>query len=121
MRHIQRLNIAAFDLAVKPVSRGGAIAEDSAAFERNDAPGLLGQVAVMSHEHQRRSHSRVELVDQTHDGARGFSVEIARGLVGEKYFRPVHEGARDGDALLLAAGKLDGIMVKPPFEADPFE
>src|SRR6266404_4582922 len=37
-------------------------------------------------------------------------VEISRGLVGENYFRLIDEGARDGHALLLAAGKLRGEM-----------
>src|SRR5256885_12487937 len=34
------------------------------------------------------------------------------GLVREKYFRLVGEGAGDGDALLLAARKLRGVVVR---------
>jgi hypothetical protein len=37
---------------------------------------------------------------------RGLRVEVAGGLVGEQEQRPVHEGARDRDALHLAARKL---------------
>src|SRR5512145_506534 len=72
----------------------------------------------MGHKHQRRPHRRVELENQAHNLTRGFRVEVARGLVGEKNFRPVHKGARDGDTLLLAAGKLDRVMVEATLETD---
>ena len=40
------------------------------------------------------------------------AVEVAGGLVGEEEARRVAEGARDGDALLLAAGELVGKVVR---------
>jgi hypothetical protein len=39
---------------------------------------------------------------------RGSRIEIAGRLVGEKQARPVDQRSGDGDALLLAAGKLAG-------------
>ena len=44
------------------------------------------------------------------DDALILGVEVAGGLVGQDDFRIVHERARDGDALLLAARKLRGQM-----------
>ena len=47
-----------------------------------------------------------------HDG-RGVGIEIAGGLVGQDQDRLVDHGAGDGDALLLAAGKLRRLMAHP--------
>ena len=45
-------------------------------------------------------------------------VEIAGRFVGQHQFGLVDQGAGDGDALLLAAGKLAGMMAEPVAEAD---
>ena len=49
------------------------------------------------------------------------AVEVAGGLVGQKNGRPDHEGAGQRDALLLAAGELDGIMIAAVGQTDAFE
>ena len=41
----------------------------------------------------------------------GAAVEVAGRLIGEHDFRIVDQGTRDRDALLLAAGKLAGMMI----------
>ncbi len=38
-------------------------------------------------------------------------VEIAGGLVSHENRRARHEGSGEGDALLLAAGELDGVVI----------
>jgi hypothetical protein len=48
-------------------------------------------------------------------------VEVAGGLVGHEDGRGEHEGASEGDALLFAAGELDGIVVAALGEADAIE
>ena len=48
----------------------------------------------------------VERLEQLDDVRAGLAVEVARRLVGEEQARRVAERARDGDALLLAAGEL---------------
>ena len=53
----------------------------------------------------------VELLKYRHDLDAGAAVEIAGGLVGQQHLRVVDQGARDRDALLLATGKLAGMMV----------
>ena len=50
--------------------------------------------------------SRRELVQQRHHLRAALAVERAGGLVGEHDVAAVHERARDGHALLLAAGEL---------------
>ena len=45
-------------------------------------------------------------------------VEVAGRLVGEQHGRPAHEGAGDGDALLLAARKLGRLVPEPVGQAD---
>ena len=52
--------------------------------------------------------SLVDLLEQVHDLARHEGVEVAGWLVGQEEGRVAGDGARDGDALLLAAGELRG-------------
>jgi len=55
------------------------------------------------------------------DGFARRAVEISGGLIGEEDFWAVDEGAGDGGALLLAAGKLAGPMGDALSEADAIE
>ena len=60
------------------------------------------------------SPSARTMVDQrVEHPARGPRVEIAGRLVGQKDARPVGQRAGDGDALLLAAGKLRRAVRQP--------
>ena len=52
------------------------------------------------------------------DDAAGGAVEVAGRLVGQDDAHAGGEGAGDGDALLLAAGKLARIVPQPMAEAD---
>jgi hypothetical protein len=47
-----------------------------------------------------------------------FGVEIAGGLIGEHDFRLIDDGAGDGHALLLSAGKLGWAMAQAASEAE---
>ena len=51
----------------------------------------------------------------------GLAVEVAGGLVGEDQLGLRHEGARHGDALLLAAGELGRIVAEPMVESHRLE
>ena len=63
----------------------------------------------------------VDLLEQPEDRLRGVRVEGAGGLVAQKVFRPRGEGAGNGHALLLAAGKLRGIGFRAVGQSDEFE
>ena len=45
-------------------------------------------------------------------------IEVARGLVAHQKRRAVHDGARDGNTLLLATGKLVGALVELVLQAN---
>ena len=67
-------------------------------------------------------HGLVELVDGLAQQAQhllgGVRVQVAGRLVGEQHGGPVHERARHGDALLLAAGELRRPVRQPVAQAD---
>ena len=47
--------------------------------------------------------------EDVQDARRRLGVQISGGLVGNEEPRTIDDGARDGDALLLAAGELNGL------------
>ena len=94
----------------------------NAAVAQRDAPRCpAGQRRVVRHQHQRGSFALVERDQQFQHMLAVLGVEIAGGLVGQQNGRPHHEGARQGHALLLAARKLDGVMIAAIQQADAFE
>ena len=65
--------------------------------------------------------SSAELLEQRHHLDAGPRVEVAGGLVGEDDCGSVDQRARDGHALLLAAGELVRVVVEPLAEAHPLQ
>ena len=60
----------------------------------------------------------IERGQQVHDVAAGRRVEVAGRLVGKDHLRIGDDRPRDGDALLLAAGKFVGVVAGAVGEAD---
>src|SRR3989442_10704997 len=60
----------------------------------------------------------MERLHQLYDLARGLRVQVARRLIREDDVRFVHEGAGDGDPLLLTAGKLRRFLQRHLIEPD---
>ena len=82
--------------------------------------GARGDVVLVGDQHDRAALV-VELLEQAeHVGGRR-RVEVAGRLVGEDHRRLGDERPGDGDALLLAAGQLAGLVVGPVGEADRVE
>ena len=75
----------------------------------------------MRHQHQRGAVFAVHLEQQADDGGARIGIEAAGRLVGEEELGPHHERARERHALLLAAGKVLGIVVQPLRQADAAE
>ncbi len=73
----------------------------------------------MRDQQQRRAEPRVLLEQMVDDRLAGGAVEIAGRLVGQQQRRAGDEGARDRDALLLAARQLAGIVPQAMPEPDP--
>ena len=63
----------------------------------------------------------VEFLEHAHDLDAGLAVEVAGRFVGQQEGRLVDQGAGDGHALLLAAGKLVGMVVGAVGESHDLE
>ncbi len=60
----------------------------------------------------------IDFPDQVHHLGGRFPVEVARRLVGQDQFGPVHQGAGNCDPLLLSARKLGGQKIHAATKAD---
>jgi hypothetical protein len=72
-------------------------------------------------QNQCRPGAAVQLEHDLDDGSARFRIEITRGLIGEKNFGAIDEGAGERNPLLFAAGKLPGIMRHPFSQTDPLQ
>src|SRR6266404_5654080 len=97
--------------------------------EGSQAVILDAQLAVMELGHQgfvvggnhHRGAQLVELLEQMHQAQADPVIHIARGLVGQQQAGPRDDGARDGDALLLPAGKRGRQGIEMVAQAHPGE
>ena len=74
--------------------------------------GTGGDGRIMRH-HDDRGAFLMQLLDESHHAARHLGVEISRRLIGEQQSRRAGQRPGDGDALLLAAGKLGRVVPCP--------
>src|SRR5262245_61049486 len=96
-----------------------AVAHDPV-VDREPATGAGGELGVVR-DQDDGDPPNLEPVDEGEDvGARG-GVEVAGGLVGEEQAGALHEGARERDALLLAAGELARSVREARGETDGLE
>ena len=87
------------------------VAGKTGMIERDDtAAHVVDHLAVVGY-HEYCSARAVDALEQIH-AARSLRVEIAHRLVADEQRRAVHDGARDGDALLFAAGELVRALVQ---------
>ena len=100
------------------MGRRGAVLDDPAILDGQDAAALLGKSGIMRDKHQRGTGRRGGLEQCRDDLFAGAAVEVACRLVGKQDFRPRRDGARDGDTLLLAALHLVGKMRFPVTKPD---
>ena len=78
---------------------------------------MRGNVVIVSDENEGLA-LLVKLVEEPKDLGTGGRIEITRRFVGEDHQGIVDEGAGDGNALLLAAGKFEGFVVEAILQAD---
>ena len=74
--------------------------------ELDDPPAHRVDDALVVRGHHDGGAGAVDAVEDAHDADGRRRVEVPGGLVGEQDQRPVHERARDRDALLLATREL---------------
>ena len=80
-------------------------------FQFHAAVGKISDGLRMRH-YKNGVPGFMQFVKQFQDHGLVRFVEIARGLVGQNQFRLIDQRPGDGDALLLAAGKLRGDVLK---------
>src|SRR6266542_3563399 len=103
-RHVQEHVSGARTILDRVVTPDFAIAEHDNAF------GKLRDVGLVRYQHDGQP-LLVEVLEDLHDLHRGAAVQVAGGFVRQQDRRPVDQSARNGDALLLSAGKLRGKVI----------
>ena len=94
----------------------GCVFDDLSVAELDFSGGKGRDVGLVRHEGDGLSLF-MQILEQAHDFVGGAGVEVAGGLVGEQDDRVIDQGAGDGDALLLAAGELVGLVLHTAFQA----
>src|SRR5580693_3764405 len=79
--------------------------------QHNSAAGAIGESRIVRYQDQGRAFALVEGKQQLEHVPAILAVEISGGFVSQQDGRTDHEGARQGNALLLAARKLDRIVI----------
>ncbi len=102
-------------------SRHRLVAGDLAVGDADDAVGVFGDAQVVRDEDDGDAALRVQPLEQAHDLRAGLRVEVARRLVGQDDGRLGDQRAGDGDALLLAARQLVGVVLQPVAQPDGFQ
>src|SRR5690349_15152805 len=82
------------------------VADEAALLQLDDALAHLVHDVLVVRRHQHGGARPVDAVEQLHDADGGLRVEVTGRLVGDEELGPVHEGSRDGHALLLTTGQL---------------
>jgi hypothetical protein len=88
------------------VRSGGSVGflfSEHASVEQLDGPIRVSREPWVVGDHADGRSLPVQFAKQFHHGLAVFGVEISGGFIGEKDGGGAHEGAGDGDALLLAA------------------
>lgn len=83
-----------------------------------DVGAAGGEFEVVGDEDEGGAGFVVEVEEEVDDVAAVAAVEVAGGFVGKEQGGAVDEGAGEGDALLLTAGELNGVVVGAVLEAD---
>src|SRR5262245_2033143 len=91
------------------------VRRDEAVTKHDDETRMRCDVRFVRDHYHRLTRVR-ETLEDAHDLFGRLRVEVTRRLVGEQHGRIVHQGARDGDALTLAAGKLVRTVVHAVLE-----
>src|ERR1035441_6012428 len=94
------------------------VGQDEAVADGDDAVGNLSHRPFVGDENDRQAAFAIERPDRPQNLLGRLRVEVARRLVGEQDRRVVDQGAGHRHALLLAAGKLVGMVARALGEAE---
>ena len=107
-----------FFIVIVPIH---SVADNFTRLERNDALGEAVDQTLLVRDDQNRRAEGVDLLEQQHDLEGARRVKVARRLVGNDHAGVVDQRARNGNALLLAAGKLVGQAARLVLKTDQLE
>ena len=96
------------------------VAHDLAIVHDDVALGVASNIEFVS-DHDDRHPLVVQILEHAHDLDAGPAVQVAGRFVGQQKFWLIDQSARDGDALLLAAGKLVWVMTGALAQAHDFQ
>jgi hypothetical protein len=102
-----------------PLRSVGIRSTNAAVAHVNGAVAVIrrGLGVVRDHE-DGLAQPLVQVAQNLEHGFGVLGVEVAGGLVGQQNGRVVDDGARDGHALLLAAGERVGLVIQPAGDAE---
>src|SRR5262245_41858800 len=106
---------------VRVIAASGRLLEELALLEVQGPPGELGCLGIVRHHDDGLAVLPVQYLQEAENLVRRPAVEIARRLVADEDRGVRDEGARDGDALFLAARELLGLVPRAVGEADDLE
>ena len=96
--------------------RHPAVAEAAVFGKADDPVRLLRDRFVVRHHDNSQVVLAVQGAQERHDLGARLGIEIAGGLIGQQQRRSIYQRASDGDALLLATGKLCRAMFEAVIE-----
>src|SRR5262249_36936272 len=100
--------------------RIGAVGDDLAVADLDDALFVLGHAHVMGYDDDGVAFG-IQLTEDRHHFLAGFRVECAGRFIGQDHLATIHQRARDRYALLLAAGQLARLVVHAVTQAQPLQ
>jgi hypothetical protein len=84
--------------------------DHAAVLQTDQPPGTGCNIVLVSDKDNGNALLAIELLKNRHDFTAGLSIEIASGLVGKYKLWIVDQRTADGNALLLPAGQLIGLI-----------
>ena len=100
------------DRDVEDFSKSSLLRDNHPILHMNDAVRLGRKLVIMSHDDEGRPARAVQLTQQCEKRITSMRIEVAGRLIGQHQVRPLHQGPRDGDPLLLAAGQFARLVVQ---------
>ena len=96
---------------------GGAV-HDEAVAHVQDAMAVGGGFGIVRDHHDGLAEVFVKQAEKIENGLGAFGIEIAGGFIGEDDLGFADDGAREGDALLFAAGKFRRLVFQACADAE---
>ena len=106
---------------VEHVEDGPVVDDLAVAHDRQVGADVLDDLHLVGDEHDGQAEPCIEVLEQGEDRPGGARVERAGRLVAQQHLRVADQRTRDGDALLLATGKLPRIRLGLVGDTDEFQ